>query len=339
MGSSLTVENLDAKKWGNYSLIENPDGYYEMKDSQGNLIPEVKLFKDGTAELTYSSKKLAVAFQAISIGTEGQLSFGLWDFKNGEWTMTPGHTAEDMRSGEYASDSHKLVVIRGDDEIEKKLTDTIFMARDLYMNNTEGYRPASEFEGITVVTLNGKTIENFDGPAKGWKMLWGSEGVHKAGIFYFKPDLKNRDVIAQSNSRESDARPLQVALGIGYFPVTIINPRYNQEMSALHVPVVAKEPNEILNLSALINISDLPRLNPYLENKEMRGRLFIWLVKATQPHLEDPGIIADPVLLGFVGEANRSFFSSMPVLPSISFAPKYNSLPSELQSVFFTLLE
>jgi len=337
--TSLSIENLDTNKWGNYSFIENPDGYYEMKDFQGNLIPEVKLFGDGTAELTYSSKKLAVAFQAISIGTEDQLALGLWDFKNGEWTMAPGHTAEDVRSGEYASDSHKLVVIRGNEVIEKKLTDTIFTARDLYMNNTEGYRPESEFEDISV-TVNFKTIDNFDVRPKEWMMQNFSRNFKvfgKTGVYRFSPSSTSNEVVYKDGSTLSYARPIQVELGNGWFRVERYDASNNLKDSLVHVPVVSMNTDRsINNMSALIKESDLPRLIPLL-NKEDRGGIDIWLFSKTVAQMP-AAILADTELMDFTAGINNSNFFDVIDEPKLDTQLTLKSLPKESSEAFLTLI-
>ena len=336
MGTSLSIENLDAKRWGDYSLIENPDGYYEMKDVQGNLIPEVKLFRDGTVDLTYNSKTYTVAFEATKINSNGEGVYGYWDLKDGRLVLAPGYTAEQVRAGEIGDGVHGITIVRGEGEIETKLTQTIFELRDLLMKNS-----AKEFEGLTVTDMNGNIIENFDGPARSWKILNGSSGVHTAGIYYFKADLKKPGIVANDGSSDAKVRPLQVAINeenAAYFPIRIIDPKTKQEMNVLHVPVVAKEPGKIINMSALIGENDWARLAPYLESKDTRGSLFIWLIKGTQPNLH-PNIISNPVLLGFQGEINSDAFFNKPGVFTYNPQDNYRSLPVEFEDVFFTFLE
>ena len=338
MGTSLTIENLDAKKWGDYSLIENPDGYYEMKDVQGNLIPKVKLFRDGTVDLTYSSKKLAVAFQAISVGAEGQLALGLWDFKNGEWSMAPGYTAEDVRAGEFADDYHKLVVIRGNDEIQKKLTDTIFMARDLYMNNTEGYRPESEFEGITV-TYNNKTVENFDVRPKKWQMNnfsrnWKALG--KNGAYRFQPFSQNNEVVYDDRSTLAYARPMQVGLGAGWFRVDIYN-EGKLSQTAYHAPIVAMNTDgSLIQGSALIDKDNLPNAISLL-NRNDRGKLRIFLFSKTIAQM--PSLIfSNTQLMSFTSEINNKNYVDIIGVPELDTDYPLRSFPKEFSKALLTLV-
>lgn len=336
---SLAIENLDSHTWGSYSIIENTDGYYEMKDSQGNLIPDVKLFSDSTAELKYDSKKLTVAFEAITIGPDGQLAFGLWDYQNDKWTMAPGHSAEDIRSGEYANDFHKLVVVRGNDEIESRLTDTIFMARDLYMNNTQGYRPASEFEGITV-TYNFKTVENFDVRPKEWQMNnfsrnWKALG--KNGAYRFQPFSQNNEVVYDDRSTLSYARPMQVGLlGPGWFKVDIYN-KGELSQSAYHAPIVAMNTDRsLIHGSALIDKDNLSNVIPLL-NRDDRGKLRIFLFSKTivpMPSL----IFSNTELMSFTSSINHANYVDIVGVPELDTDYPLQSFPKEFSKTLLTLV-
>ena len=160
-------------------------------------------------------------------------------------------------------------------------------------------------------------------------------------MYYFKADLKKPGIVANDGSSDANVRPLQVAINeenAAYFPIRIINSKTKKETKALHVPVVAKEPGKIIEMSALIDENDLPRLAPYLESEDTRGRLTIRLVQGAILNLRS-NVISNPVLLGFQGEINSAVFFNKPGVFTYNPQDDYRSLPVEFKDVFFTLAE
>jgi hypothetical protein len=165
------MEILQANLGSNYTLVPSADGgYQEVRSREGNSIPDVKIYPDGVVQLAYhfegGIRDLWVAPQAIK--AEGsKLTVGLWDYENGSWSQTMSLTAAEVAAG--VEDGHKLVVVLGSEQ-EQQMIDTIFAARDMAMAKSGTYDPASEFENISV-TVNFRTIDNFDPRPAQWQMV------------------------------------------------------------------------------------------------------------------------------------------------------------------------
>ena len=238
----------------NYQIKEDSSGNFDVQDANGNLVEGLKVFEDETVQLILGGKELWVAFQSIHVH-KGNLVVGLWDYdeKSKTWGETHSQTAQEVIDG--LEDYHNLVIIQGHEK-ESLMVATIFTARDLAMMSTTGYRPESEYENITVTTMNGKVIENYNKPARSWKILLSH--ANNSGLYYLKPNLKDSEVVANDGSSDAYARPIQLALYGGSFAVNIIN--QDSELSTIltHFTLLAKEQNGLRYFSALINNKDLP---------------------------------------------------------------------------------
>jgi len=328
---TLTVENLVSHKWGKYTFIENSNGYYEMKDSQGNLIPEVKLFKDGTAERTVKfngrNEILTVAFQAITVGENGQLILGVWEYQNGAWSEAITDPAP--KSAEDTANFHTLAILQGHEK-EQAMIDTVFLARDMAFSS-ENYRPMSEFENISV-TYNFNTYDNFDVKPKEW--IFQNWDRQRPGEFKFRAVSPDSNGIAyEDGTSTSNARPMQVALGSGWFNLEIYNTDGTQQPDTINVPILAMNADRsLIDVSALLRQDDLKKV-VHLLTKESRGRFFIRLYD--KPIRDDGWTMTDGQLTAFVADINQEYFETIGG-PKLDNSRIIKSLYKELGQTFFT---
>lgn len=354
--SILTNNALENGKWGNYTFIENSNGYYEMKDSQGNLIPDVKLFRDGTAELTHKingkAENLYIAFQAIHV-TKEKLIMGLWDYdsENKAWsgvnTKSSTEMVNNVETGE--NDPYKLVILRGHEK-EKKMTETMFLARDEAMTQ-EVMR--AEFEDITVEYnfQEYNTSEDFNKlvvPAR-WEIdnysreSQANGGPAKTtGIYKLTPYSK--DATLGYNGKLSPISPQQIGLEEGWFNVEMhsLSPEGKWELraKAIHLPFVLVNPDGTFMAVSSMGTEDL-----------ILKRLDGFLTKATRDgapvELETDEIIAgfhhgvvvisDPDTRNFVVSVNLTALENFN-LPELDHPLTYKTkLPEVLKKlIFFT---
>ena len=307
--SELTTDDLYRGRWGQYDFIKNPEGYYEAADSAGTVIPAIRFFDDGTAQLAYRANNsiydLTVAFQAISV-EKGGLVAGLWDYSDGKWSM---ETYAAPKSEDDTASWRSLVVMRGH-EREKALIDTIFVAGDLALRKTDAYDPEDEFRDLPAVTVNFRTIENFDLRPRKWmvhrsgyadgKLMAGWVGGH-----YFEPISRSSEVVYSDFSTRSYLRPMQVALGSGWFNITIYEKDGATQPTITHVPTVALNADgTLVRLSTIIRQKDLPSITGIL-SKEERGQLAFRLNSIT---VKSDRYLADQQLLGFAVQVNQRYF-------------------------------
>ena len=293
-------------KLGNFTLVSSEDGtYYQLKDTAGKIIPEIKSYKDGTANLSYKfaggTKDLWIAFQAMS-AKDDKLIVGLWDYENGEWSRTKTDPAP--KTPEDTKNFHTLTIVLSH-EREQQLIDTIFAARDMAMTKSETYNPQSEFEGITV-TYNGKTIENFDvRPKEWWIQNWSRAAK---GAYRFKAISPNNEIVYDDLSRLAYARPMQVALGSGWFNLKIYNPDGTPQPPTMHVPIIAMNSDRsLIDISGIDRNSDIPKIIPSL-TKSNRGNSYFWLLSQNYTGHNKRW---DDDFLNLIVKVNRSFFEKV----------------------------
>lgn len=333
--ATMTTAELE-KGIASGDFVENEDGSYSIKDSQGNVNPDIKFFKDGTVDLTYNSIKYTVAFEATKINSNGEGIYSLWNYENGVVTMAPGYTAEQVKAGELEKSENELVIRRGkaesDNDFQKRLTEMVFAARDLYMDHTEGYQKASEFADISI-TVNSKTIDNFDPRPAKWAFVNKSTIDIYKGQFAFYPQSAEEGVVYEDDATLEYARPMQVALGAGWFRVKIINSDGATQAPIIHVPVVAMDTNgSVVNSSAFLRQSDLPRI-AHLLTREERGKL--WFRLHTQAY-KDPYSVDDLELAAFEAEVNSGFCQAVRC-PNKNEELYIFKLPKEFSALIFTL--
>lgn len=348
MGTSLSIENLDAKKWGNYSLIENPDGYYEMKDVQGNLIPEVKFFRDGTAELTHGingkTENLWIALQAVHV-VGGKLIVGLWDYntKNKTWSDINTKSAADMvksvETGE--EDPYKLIILRGHAN-EKQMIETMFLARDESMSQED---MRAEFDDITVEYnfQEYNTSEDFDRlvvPAK-WQLdNFSREVKAESGMYKLRPYSKDKN--SGFEGKLAAIRPMQVGLKEGYFGVEIdsltLDKKWEFQSLETHVPVIMINPDgSFMAGTSIVSADRLSRLANLTEKN--RGDILFALItnKAIGQYWYGDIMISSPSSRNFGTEVNQSTLANFN-MPKLDHDEKYTSrLPEEFSGVIFFL--
>ena len=333
MGTSLSIENLDAKRWGDYSLIENPDGYYEMKDVQGNLIPEVKLFRDGTAELTYSSKELAVAFQAISVGAEGQLSFGLWNYENGEWSVADTPSIVEIANATEKIDSQGLVIRLGSENLEE-MWQTAFAARNMKLFETPGYDPNSEFTGIPM-KVGTEVVENFDKPPSGWEFM--NTTLAKVGSVTISPVPPmgyDKLLYTADMNKNMKGQPFLVALEAGVVPITFINADGSVQEVAYLVPLIIRDTDSKLKgASTLLREVHIKEIVRGL-NKENRNLLIpYWIYTLSME--DDKTTATDTELTQIMASRNQPIIGEMG--GSLDGKKIMSSFPEQLQRALFIL--
>jgi hypothetical protein len=320
-------------KLGKYTLVASEDGtYYQLKDTAGNIIPEIKSYKDGTANLSYAfaggTKDLWIAFQAINT-TNDTLTVGLWDYENGAWSQTQTDPAP--KTPEDTKNFHTLTILLGH-EREQQLIDTVFAARDMAMTESKTYNPKSEFEGITV-TYNGKTIENFDvRPREWWIQNWTRAAK---GAYRFKAISPNNEIGYDDLSSLAYARPIQVALGSGWFNLEIHNPDGSLQPPVVHVPIIAMNTDRsLIDISGLRLQSRMDTMIPLL-NKDKRGRFFFWLL--SQNYSKSSGLKKpDEELINFIVKVNQSFFEKVK-MPEVGEHWTLTSLPEEVDQVLIPI--
>lgn len=334
-----TADALNGGEWGGFAFTKNAEGYYEAMDAEGNIIPELKFFEDGTAEHTAKinskTETLTVAFQAISVGEDGQLVLGLWEYAKGAWT--DAITGIAPKSSEEMKSYHKLVILEGHEK-EQAMIETVFLARDQAMAKSEKYDPASEFDGISV-TVNFKTIDNFDVRPKRWEIVNWSRAEN--GAFLFRPISPNNEVGYADDSRLAYARPMQIALDMGWFNLDIYSKDGTLQPSAVHIPIIAMNADSsITDLSGILRQSSLDKISSSF-TKESRGKLFFWLL--TQMINTSQYEKLDDELCAFIAGANQNQLEEGwgPKLGNGVSTPdeiwKLKSLPKELDRTFLAV--
>lgn len=329
-----------------YALAISKSGnYYTAQDNNGNTIPDVKFFEDSTAELTYEHRgikhTLVIAFQAIAAKDDG-IEFGLWKYSNGEYNFETHPAPKDAIEPQSW---RKLVILRGHPK-EQAMIDTVFAARDMSLR-TDNYNPKDEFKGIAV-TYNFKTVDDFDVRPQAWEFVnWSRQFTHKPDgrgveiVFRFIPIYPNNKVVVNDGGSQACARPMQVALGAGWYAIEIHNKDGTLQSPIVHVPIVAMNADRsIIYLSTLVRREHLERISPLLD-KEDRGEMFIWLFRSL---VKDTWIVTDPELMLFMTEVNRDFFDTVRV-PKLGDGKttgdqywKLRQLPKELAHTFFSIL-
>lgn len=323
---TLSEKDLKAGKWGSYTFTENSAGYFEIKDAQGNLIPDVKFFTDGTSELTYKNKKLTVAFQSIT-QEGGKMILGLWDYKDGEWNM------ESYKAPKSETDTQNwraLVIVRGHVK-EKDMVDTVFQARDLIMTKSEIYDPASEFKNISI-EVNFKTITNFDVRPKEW---WFQNWTRAyPGSYKFKPVETSNEVSFQDLTKNSKARPMQIALDAGWFGVDVIGQNKDQ-IHAVFVPIVTMGSDRSIGKQGGLMSKDRINHVAHIFTKDGRGGFFFWL--NTKPIEGYRRVVFDQALAEFMVYENQETFSKIK-FPELDEHFVLTAPPKVLENAFFTIL-
>jgi hypothetical protein len=320
-------------KLGNFTLVSSEDGtYYQLKDTAGKIIPEIKSYKDGTANLSYKfaggTKDLWIAFQAINTNND-KLTVGLWDYENGAWSQTQTDPAP--KNPEDTKNFHTLTILLGH-EREQQLIDTIFAARDMAMTKSETYDPQSEFEGITV-TYNGKTVENFDVRPREWQIINWSRAAK--GAYRFKAISPSNEIIYDDLSRLAYARPMQVALGSGWFNLEIYNPDGSLQPPAVHVPIIAMNTDRsLVDLSTSLRQGSLNKI-VHSFTKDKRGGFAFWITKLPLDPRQYEKL--DNELCAFIVQENQSFFEKVK-MPKMDEHWPLTSLPEELGETFLVIL-
>lgn len=338
-----SVENIKIGRWGEYTFTYNPSGYYETKDAQGNIVPDVKFFEDGTAELSYGEKDLVVADQVITLEKGGGLIVGLWEYKDGQWGM---ETYKAPNSEEETKNWRTLAIIKGHEK-EQAMINTIFLARDVAMVKSETFDPADEFKNISI-TVNFKTFDNFDVRPKNWEYHRHGYGDGKinpnwVGVFSFEPNSRSNEVVYENGSTLEYARPIQASLNIGWFNIEIYGKDGNSQPAIIHVPTVAMNSDgSLVFLSTIMRQGDVHRIKPLL-TKDDRGKLWFYLCSIP---IKSNYILADQQLIAFTVDVNRSYFELpfsqlVQVPPEVGYGwypVKFKALPKELAMAFFVLI-
>jgi hypothetical protein len=341
--TQLTVSTLHSGKWRDYFLAQNSEGDYEAVDSAGGVVPDILFLDDGTAELRYRANNsiydVTVAFQAISVDAGGIVA-GLWGHRAGHWSM---ETYAAPTSEDETVSWRSLAVLRGHEK-EEAMIASIFMARDLALSKAAAYDPMDEFEDLPSVTVNFRTIEDFDPRPRKWV-------VHRSGFadgqlipsrvggHTFEPISRSSEVIYSDYSTNSYVRPMQVALGQGWFNIRVYEKEGELQPTITHVPTVALNADgTLVHLSTIIRQADLPSITGLLTIAK-RGQLGFRLNSIT---VKSDRYLADQQLLGFAVEVNQEYFSEpanqLSQVPSTEgygwYSVSFPTLPKQLQTSF-----
>lgn len=309
-----------------------------MKDKQGNLVSETKFYKNKTAEIAVDFKgnkeTLTVDFESILIGERGQLIVGLWEFENGKWSETITNAAP--KSAEEAKNFHSLTVRLGHEK-EKEMIRTIRIARDMAFESG-GYNPKSEFEKISF-EYNFKEYKDYEVYPKEWKVINSSRKFVTS--MRFQP-VSRDSVGTEGGTKGSIARPMQIALGAGWFNLRIFNSDGTEQPMAVHAPIVAVNADKsLVNSSSVLRQESLSKIADLL-TKEKRGNLLFYLFVESTENTYGYGLY-DELLTRLMKSANSEFKEKigMPKLgDGVSTTDEtwtWQSLPKELSSSLFAV--
>ena len=304
---------------------QDEDGVYEITNAVGDKIEGMIVFQDGSASLDYQGTELVQPHQVIK-AVGGKLVYGVWEFNNGAW-------GEAVTRAAGEGNLYSLGVIRGHEK-EEAMKQAIWLARDQGLSKP-GYDPASEFEGISV-EYNGEVHENFEVKPVVWRMV--NMERYLKGAFMFEPRSGNSSVVYKDGSSHVHARPMQVALGSGWFNVEIYNNDGSLFETAVHAPVIAKNGNRsISKMSALVGAEYMAEVAENLAKTD-RGKIDIWLYNKIQKY-EHPDIMASDALLGFMVGVNNDYFFDHFDEPGVAHGKNLGeNVPKGLSNVLCTLM-
>lgn len=326
---ALAAKDLEAGHWGSFTFSKSEKDYYNVEDSEGNTIPDLKFFENGTAEFKYQKVNITQPFQEV-IQKDGELMIGLWSYKDGEWSLETYNAPKSAAETE----NWRAVGVVLDSEKEDQMTQAIFAARDASLVKTDTYTPGDEWKNLSV-EVNFRTIENFDARPDFWQIRNFTLAV--PGELEFVPKSRNSEVVYDVG-RLAYARPMQVVLDApAWFPINVYDKDGKLFQRIIQVPTLAMNADgSLVKLSSTSSSGLIDKLVPLLTH-EKRGALFFNFhtesVKTTRWEFFDAGTIS------YVARVNK-YYTSVRGLPTLGVAyPKTSSLPKELEKSLFSLVD
>jgi len=347
MESSLRIENLVSNKWRNYSIVENSNGYYEMKDSQGNLIPEVKLFIDGTAEIENVG---VIAFQNIHV-IDGKLIAGLRSLEQGKWSIPNTKSAQEMITSieNKEKDTFALDILLGHPK-EAEMIKTMQNENNTVMTQ-EAMR--AEYAGIKI-EYNGETYDtdvDFNklvppksqeiGNYSGEIVLSGGP-VMRYGNYRIVSEAK--DPSLGYNGKLSAIRPMQIGVETGWYNINLIPESglgkwdENDAVEIVHAPVILVNSNG--SFVSAMEIIDQGQILPLANYLSKEGRVVLWPrltlneVAYKAVNSVPIAVVTNTVTRKFVTQINQKVFEGFD-WPSNTEQLKYKVLPEQFDNAIF----
>ncbi|MFZ5911661.1 MAG: hypothetical protein ACOYYU_16740 [Chloroflexota bacterium] len=283
---------------GGFELVGSQDGYYEIIGADGQKVEGVKVFEDGSTELTMmidGKEEVLVTGAGAVTSHEGKLVWGLRDYVDGQWSEPDMMSAIEM--GDFIKiggldSGHKLVLLM-EHERTQAMVDTMRAERDRVM--TPG-RCAVEWNGVTgfnnfVTYVAGGDTANDSEDIKAYtvgdwqKAVILNRSSDAKGVSGTGPDLdegRYQLTFVGSNGIEISGRmgplsPMQYAWGEGMFVVQVGKKNgsgYDLSEPAIHVSVVlAKSDGEYQVGSSLKSVDTIRKFAPYIVDGQKRGEL------------------------------------------------------------------
>ncbi|MFZ5820133.1 MAG: hypothetical protein ACOYYJ_09535 [Chloroflexota bacterium] len=318
---------------GGFELAAGSEaGVYEIVGADGQKVEGVKVFEDGSTELTMmidGKEEVLVTGAGAVTSQEGKLVWGLRQLENGVWSRPHGKTATEAAAGFEADYPYSLEIDMGSDKKDQMIA-TMFAEHERAMKDNA----AKEFEGISV-TINFELVENVDVKPDKWLYI-NSSAKSENGTLYIIP--KSSKMMFGDGTKTASARPLQVGVTDinDWFLIKIKGSDGILQPPAVLVPIFAKDIDGSFKLlHSIVRESDMPIIGNYL-TKDLRGKIGI-LQFRTQALKEYT--IADSELFSFMVEVNRAYFNSGVYIPEENEEYYFTeSLPPELSNCLLTLM-